>query len=77
MYRQSGFLKRTRENLVLLCVWKGKTTTVLNKIGLKRSKGSMGMQKYIVFDFDGTLVDSQNTFVPIYNQIAKSTDIKR
>lgn len=35
------------------------------------------MQKYIVFDFDGTLVDSQNIFVPIYNQIAKSTDIKR
>ncbi len=29
------------------------------------------MQKYIVFDFDGTLVDSKNTFVPIYNQIAK------
>ncbi|MBL1639929.1 HAD family hydrolase, partial [Klebsiella pneumoniae] len=30
---------------------------LLNNIGLeKRSKGSMGMQKYIVFDFDGTLV---------------------
>ncbi len=34
------------------------------------------MQKYIVFDFDGTLVDSQNTFVPIYNQIAKKHGYK-
>jgi len=50
---------------------------VLNKIGLaKRRKGSMGMQKYIVFDFDGTLVDSQNIFVPIYNQIAKKHGYK-
>ncbi|PFK41134.1 HAD family hydrolase [Bacillus cereus] len=29
------------------------------------------MPKYVVFDFDGTLVDSQNIFVPIYNQIAE------
>ena len=34
------------------------------------------MQKYIVFDFDGTLVDSQNIFVPIYNQIAKKHGYK-
>lgn len=31
---------------------------LLNNICLgKKKKGSMGMQKYIVFDFDGTLVD--------------------
>ena len=34
------------------------------------------MQKYIVFDFDGTLVDSQNIFVPIYNQIAEKHGYK-
>ena len=33
------------------------------------------MQKY-VFDFDGTLVDSQNIFVPIYNQIAEKHGYK-
>ena len=50
---------------------------LLNNIGLeKRSKGSMGMQKYIVFDFDGTLVDSQNIFVPIYNQLAEKHGYK-
>lgn len=36
----------------------------------------MGMQKYIVFDFDGTLVDSQNIFVPIYNQLAEKHGYK-
>ncbi|WP_249652400.1 HAD hydrolase-like protein, partial [Lysinibacillus sp. D4A1_S13] len=30
----------------------------------------------MVFDFDGTLVDSQNIFVPIYNQIAKKHGYK-
>lgn len=34
------------------------------------------MQKYIVFDFDGTLVDSQNIFVPIYNQLAEKHGYK-
>lgn len=50
---------------------------LLNNIGLeKRSKRSMEMQKYIVFDFDGTLVDSQNIFVPIYNQLAEKHGYK-
>ena len=35
------------------------------------------MQKYIVFVFDGTLVDSQNIFVPIYNQLAENMGIKQ
>lgn len=34
------------------------------------------MQKYIVFDFDGTLVDSQKIFVPIYNQLAEKHGYK-
>ena len=34
------------------------------------------MQKYIVFDFDGTLVDSQDIFVSIYNQIAEKHGYK-
>ncbi len=51
---------------------------LLNNIclGKKEEKGSMEMQKYIVFDFDGTLVDSQNIFVPIYNQIAEKHGYK-
>ena len=51
---------------------------LLNNICLgKKKKGSMGMQKYIVFDFDGTLVDSQNIFVPIYNQLAEKHGYKK
>ncbi|WJE54764.1 HAD family hydrolase [Bacillus cereus] len=34
------------------------------------------MLKYIVFDFDGTLVDSQDIFVPIYNQLAENHGYK-
>lgn len=30
------------------------------------------MIKYIIFDFDGTLVDSQEVFVAIYNKIAQT-----
>lgn len=28
------------------------------------------MIKYVIFDFDGTLVDSKNVFVSVYNQLA-------
>ncbi|MEN1935931.1 HAD family hydrolase [Paenibacillus sp. 102] len=35
------------------------------------------MLKYVVFDFDGTLVDSQDIFVPMYNQIAEKHGYKR
>lgn len=34
------------------------------------------MLKYVVFDFDGTLVDSQDIFVPIYNQLAEKHGYK-
>ncbi|MBY0595194.1 HAD family hydrolase [Bacillus bingmayongensis] len=34
------------------------------------------MLKYVVFDFDGTLVDSQDIFVPIYNQLAENHGYK-
>ncbi|KAA0992211.1 HAD-IA family hydrolase [Dyadobacter aurulentus] len=29
------------------------------------------MVKYVIFDFDGTLADSREVFVPLYNQIAR------
>src|SRR5215217_6904305 len=29
------------------------------------------MIKYVIFDFDGTLADSREVFVPLYNQIAR------
>ena len=29
------------------------------------------MVKYIVFDFDGTLVDSKNVFISVFNQLAE------
>ncbi|MEC2496319.1 HAD hydrolase-like protein, partial [Bacillus cereus] len=34
------------------------------------------MQKYIVFEFDGTLVDSENIFVAIYYQVAEKHGYK-
>ena len=50
---------------------------LLNNIGLEKKQREYGNAKYIVFDFDGTLVDSQNIFVPIYNQLAENMGIKQ
>ena len=35
------------------------------------------MTKYIIFDFDGTLVDSKNVLFTIYNQIAEKHQYKK
>lgn len=35
------------------------------------------MKKYIIFDFDGTLVDSKNVLITIYNQIAEQHQYKK
>lgn len=50
MYRQSGFLKKNkRKSCSFLCVWKGKTTTVLNKIGLEKEAKGVWECKNILF----------------------------
>ena len=49
---------------------------LLNNIGLEKAKGVWECKIYC-FDFDGTLVDSQNIFVPIYNQLAENMGIKQ
>ena len=76
MYHRNGCLKRTRENLVLFIFIEGQTPMLLNNIGLEKKQREYGNAKYIVFDFDGTLVDSQNIFVPIYNQLAEKHGYK-
>jgi phosphoglycolate phosphatase len=35
------------------------------------------MIKYIVFDFDGTLVDSKSVFIEAYNQVAEKSGYKK
>jgi phosphoglycolate phosphatase len=35
------------------------------------------MIKYIVFDFDGTLVDSKAIFISVFNQLAEQYDFKK
>lgn len=35
------------------------------------------MVKYIIFDFDGTLVDSKDVFIEAYNQLAEKHNYKQ
>lgn len=35
------------------------------------------MFKYIIFDFDGTLVDSKDIYLPLFNQLAKKYKFKK
>ena len=49
---------------------------LLNNIGLEKKQREYGNAKIYCFDFDGTLVDSQNIFVPIYNQLAEKHGYK-
>ncbi|PEA55472.1 HAD family hydrolase [Bacillus pseudomycoides] len=35
------------------------------------------MSKYVMFDFDGTLVDSKDIFIPIFNEIAEKHRFKQ
>ncbi|CAG9614721.1 hypothetical protein BACCIP111899_03954 [Bacillus rhizoplanae] len=35
------------------------------------------MNKYIIFDFDGTLVDSKDIFIPIFNEMAEKHRFKK
>lgn len=35
------------------------------------------MLKYIIFDFDGTLADSKDVFISVYNQIATSNNYRQ
>lgn len=35
------------------------------------------MIRYIIFDFDGTLVDSKDVFIAVFNQLAEKYDFKK
>ncbi|MGG0187738.1 HAD-IB family phosphatase [Bacillus rhizoplanae] len=35
------------------------------------------MNKYVIFDFDGTLVDSKDIFIPIFNEMAEKHRFKK
>ncbi len=39
-------------------------------------KGEIILNKYFIFDFDGTIVDSKDIFILVYNQIAQKYNLK-